>query len=160
MPFGVGSGSVAQERRVDEEPESIDEEFSRSFEAIVERARPPESRDNVDWDEVYWQLTAVIERLVNEAGQQDPKSPGKLRIDPGHPRIYSEGFDENPDTVLIFDFDMFQDRFLARYNLADELIRYAEDGEGGWDIVRYIDQLQRTIDRLRTEAIRRGWIAT
>lgn len=114
-----------------------------------------------DWFDLHDPMLSFIEQLVAAAGEQHPDDPGKLRIDPGKSGANEIGLTPNRDTVVVVDFPLLSDdceyRVLARYNLADELVRYAEVGEQGWDIARNIDQLEKTISRLRDAAIARKW---
>lgn len=111
------------------------------------------------WDDFVRPIAEEALRLFNEAGRQDPDDPGRLRIDAGVPLDHG-GLKRNSDAEIVLDFTIFEEadgKFYARYNLADELLRYAEVGEEGWDVARQIDQLERTIGKLKHEARLKGW---
>src|SRR5690606_12939115 len=139
-----------------------DHSFSGRIEEIVREAIPKRvSNEDVDW---FWEdlagpIADFVVQCVIDAGTQDPEAPGKLRVDAG--TLDSGYLQPNPDAVIVIDFPVCSEfeevDFRARYNLADELIGYAAVGEEGWDIARQVDQLEKTIDRLKTEAKKRGW---
>lgn len=136
--------------------------FADQVEELVSNAEPEvgENAGRLSWDSFHGPLINLVNNYLKAEAQQDPEAPGKIRIDMGKPLPYG-GLKRNPHTVLVVEFDWldsdYDHRFIVKYNLADELIRYAEVGEGGWDIARQVDQLERTIVRLRKAAEERGW---
>ncbi len=141
-----------------------DNKFADFVEAVaLAAASKPVADDQFrwEWEDLAGPIAQEAVRLCNVAGQQDPDQPGKLRIDAGQ-TLKRGGLKPNPDAVIVIDYGVFTDLgsygFFAEYNLADELLRYAEVGEQGWDVARQIDQLERTIAKLRAEADRKGWV--
>jgi hypothetical protein len=136
--------------------------FADQVEKLVSNAEPEAGGKPgmLSWESFHEPLINLITRHLLIGAQQAPEAPGKIRIDMGAP-LPDGGLKRNPHTVLILDFDWldgdYDHRFIVEYNLADELIRYAEVGEGGWDIARQIDQLERTILQLRKAAEERDW---
>jgi len=133
--------------------------FADRIEEIVRSALPRRKEGegpDWDWEDLAGPIAEYVEQIVIEAGNQDPDSPGKLRVDAG--QLIDGRLVPHPDAVIVIDFPVTDETgFRARYNLADELIRYAAVGEQGWDVARQVDQLERTITRLRAEAKARGW---
>lgn len=139
-----------------------DQEFANQVECLLRGSikTEPDEYGDLTWDSFHGPLLALVEATVCAGGQQDPAVPGQIRIDMGTPQSHG-GLTANGDTLLVIDFNWMGGdqgcRFLAKYNLAEELIRYAEIGEQGRDIARQIDQLQRTISVLSDTAAARGW---
>lgn len=137
-----------------------EEEFATRVEQLIQGSLPFSKDGELSWDNFHAPLKCLVQELLIVGGQQNSDRPGQVRIDMGELREYG-GLQGNADTLLVIDFDWLDAgeslRFFAKYNLADELLRYAEVGEQGWDVARQIDQLQRTISRLKAEAAKRDW---
>jgi hypothetical protein len=139
-----------------------EEDFAIEVEQLIRAAIPGALQDEeeMSWEDFHRPLLSLVRRAMIAGGQQNPHNPGQVRIDTGLPQPYG-GLRPNSDAVLVIDFDWVKSdedlRFLAKYDLAEELLRYAELGEKGWDLARQIDQLERTIVRLKTEAAKREW---
>jgi len=136
------------------------DEFADRVEKLIRSAERCDPTEHGDFtaSSLHEPLLEYVTQCFASCGQQNPHRPGQVRIDMGEPQPWG-GLAANSDAILVIDFDWTEegDRFFAKYNLADELLRYAEIGEQGWDIARQIDQLQRTITRLRETAKERSW---
>lgn len=145
------------------QPGTSDDMFADFVEQVVDAAIPNRKTGasyGWEWADLAGPISDEVIRICNLAGQQDPEMPGKLRIDSGTPLKHG-GLKPNADAVIVIQFPVFEElgggEFFAQYNLADELLRYAEDGEGGWDVARQIQRLECTIKKLRSEAELRSW---
>ena len=145
------------------EDKTVEDEFADFVEdvALAAASKPiAHERFRWDWEDLAGPISEEVMRLCNLAGRQDATNPGKLRIDAGETMSLG-GLKPNADAIVVVDFTLFwepeESGFFAKYNLADELLRYAAMGEEGWDVARQISQLEKTIARLRNEAACRGW---
>ena len=103
------------------------EEFFARVEGLVRQAvsvKNIECKEELDRETFHEPLLCLIHESLISEGQQDPKSPGKIRIDMGRPLSHG-GLEPNPDAVLVIDFEWLEYaedvRFFPKYNLAVDL---------------------------------------
>lgn len=118
----------------------------------------------LDWNALPSDIAKLCERALLEALEESRSSVfgAPFSIDTG--QLFGTELRPNTDAVLSIDLNLFKDGDYTDYsvsgvkfNLADAILTDAETGERGSTVANAIEQLERTIARLKDEAAKRGW---
>ncbi len=120
----------------------------------------------LEWDNFPSAVAGLMEKVIQEALEEsrDGIFGAPFHIDTGGLSDDYKTHIPNDDTIITVSMNFFNDGDYTEYcvdevkfNLADVVMVEAEIEGSGWMVRNAIDQLERTIARLKAEAAARGW---
>lgn len=149
------------------------EDFHTRVEALIKREFAKWAADNnpLDWNGIPSNLAKLAEEVVQDAVKASRESfmGGPFYIDKGQWTDDYKTHIPNDDAIIVVNFNLFDDGDFTdyavqeeRFNLSDCIIEDASTGgkTDDWAIACAIDQLERTIARLKKEGAEKGWNLT
>ena len=137
------------------------EQFHAALEAAIKAALQKwSSTDNpLEWDGLPSTIAGLMENAVVQAFASDRLVGYNLEVEPGK---FSDGgaLTPNDDAIIHIALNPITDSddwVSHDFNLADEVLKNAEETDQGWSVSNAIGQLERTIARLKQQADERGW---